>query len=162
MWNTEITPARPRTAWVKASICARSWTARRMAIIACSGRPSAARSISAWNPRSTPFSRRALTRARQVDGATPTRSARRLLGIRAFSLSATRIARSTASSGGGWSFGTTGSFADRAERSTAIGHLSEYRAETYELHRTDGTLGRMRAVTSPTQTDIKDTILDAI
>src|SRR3954466_13029143 len=162
MWKTERTPGSSRTAAVKASICSRAWTARRIAIIAWSGRPSAATSISAWKPSRTPFSRSALTRARQVEGATPTRSARRLFGMRAFSLSATRIARSTASRGGGRSFGTALSLAERVERSTDIEQSSEYRAETIAKRRTGGTLRAMRAVTSPTHTDIKDTILDAI
>ena len=39
--------------------------------------------MSAWKPRITPRSRSARTRARQVDGATPTRSASSLLEIRA-------------------------------------------------------------------------------
>src|SRR4051812_28310719 len=71
--------------------------------------------MSAWKPRRTPLRRSARTRCRQVDGATPTRSARRLLGSLASSLSASRIARSTSSSaGGGRSFGTRGSVALRA------------------------------------------------
>ena len=37
---------------VKVSICSRAWTARRTATMACSGRPSCARSTSAWKPRS--------------------------------------------------------------------------------------------------------------
>ena len=48
------TPGSPRTWRVKVSICSRAWTARRTATIACSGRPSAARSTSAWKPRTTP------------------------------------------------------------------------------------------------------------
>ena len=39
---------------MKVSICSRVWTTRRTATIACSGRPSAARSISAWKPRTHP------------------------------------------------------------------------------------------------------------
>src|SRR3954447_1581703 len=161
MWNTESTPGSARTASVNASICSRAWTARRTAIIAWSGRPCAARSISAWKPSRIPSARRALTRARQVDGATPTRSARRLLGRRAFSLSASRMARSTASRA--WrSFGTGPSVAAFVVFSTALQQVSEDPAEFVSSDRTDGTLGRMRAVTSPTTTDIKETILDAI
>src|SRR3954469_11335587 len=161
MWNTDRTPGSSRTAWVKVSICSRAWTARRTAIMACSGRPRAARSISAWKPSSTPCSRSALTRARQVEGATPTRSARRLLGRRAFSPSASRIARSM-SSRVGRSFGTPGSVAPLAELVTGLQQMSEYLAEYGDLCRTCVKMDSMRAVTSPISTDIKETILDAI
>ena len=43
-----------------------------MATSACSGRPRAARSTSAWKPRITPRARSARTRASAVEGATPT------------------------------------------------------------------------------------------
>src|SRR4051794_20260037 len=77
--------------------------------------------MSAWKPRRTPLRRSARTRCRQVDGATPTRSASRLLGSRASSLSASRMARSTSSSaGGGRSFGTHRSVALRAASSQAL------------------------------------------
>src|SRR3954454_1034348 len=161
MWNTESTPGSWRTACVKASICSRAWTARRTAIIACSGRPSAARSISAWKPRSTPLSRSALTRARQVEGAMPTRSARRLLGRRAFSLSASRMARSVASRIGR-SFGTSRILAWGAEESNARSGLCRTSFGMIENTPHTWQTGGMRAVTKPTSTDIKDTILDAI
>src|SRR4051812_930279 len=157
MWKTDSTPGSPRTASVNASICSRACTARRTAIIACSGRPSAARSISAWKPSSTPVSRSALTRARQVEGAIPTRSASALLGRRAFSLSATRMARSIASR-----FGTRESVARRAEDVNSNPAFFRTYVGAADVLPHGWQNGVMRAVSSPVHTDIKDTILDAI
>ena len=87
---------------VNASICSRAWTARRTAMSACSGRPRAARSTSAWKPRITPRSRSERSRASAVDGATPTRSARRWLVIRASAATSSSIARSIGVNGRLW------------------------------------------------------------
>ena len=96
----------------------RACAASRTAIIASRSRPSAAGSMSAWKPRITPDCRRARTRARQVDGATPTRSASALLGTRASTASSCRIARSTGSSGRRTLFGPSGIVdPDSAEKS---------------------------------------------
>ncbi len=86
----------------------RACAASRTAIIASRSRPSAAGSMSAWKPRITPDCRRARTRARQVDGAMPTRSASALFGTRASTASSCRIARSTGSSGRRTLFGPSG------------------------------------------------------
>src|SRR3954447_25404455 len=160
MWKTEITPGRRRTARVKSSISLRSCTARRTATIAWSGRPRAARSISAWNPSSTPASRSARTRARHVDGAMPTASASLLLGIRASRLSAPRIARSVSSSGCA-SFGMATMIAGGAELSAEFAGFTEFHSVDRRSHRTRGTLSDMRT-TADASTVVKSSILEAI
>src|SRR3954447_11302633 len=160
MWKTEITPGRRRTARVKSSISLRSCTARRTATIAWSGRPRAARSISAWKPSSTPASRSARTRARHVDGAMPTASASLLLGIRASRLSAPRIARSVSSSGYA-SFGMAAMIAGSSELSADFSVFTEFHSVDGRSHRTRGTLRDMRA-TADASTVVKSSILEAI
>src|SRR3954468_6996325 len=163
-WKTESTPGSSRTARVNASICSRWWTVRRTAIMACSGRPRAARAMSAWKARRRPLRRSARTRCRQVDGATPTRSASRLLGSRASSLSASRMARSTSSSaGGGRSFGTHRSVALRAASSQALRRNCEIFFGQGVVRPHAATIEAMSTRTdAPSTPAIHDSILDTI
>src|SRR3954453_8913642 len=132
--------------------------------MACSGRPSAARSMSAWKPRRTPLRRSARTRCRQVDGATPPRSASRVLGSRASSLSASRMARSTSSSaGGGRSFGTHRSVALRAASLQALRRNCEISFGQGGVRPHAATIEAMSTRTdAPPTPAIHDSILDTI
>src|SRR3954454_20895254 len=109
----------------------------------------------------TPATLSARTRARQVDGAIPTRAARRLLGIRASALSASRIAGST-SSRAGRSFGTDLSLAygaeDQGKKSHPDRRIFSHRAATPHSWHT----GRMPSTIAAPAVDIRDSILDAI
>src|SRR3954468_3266017 len=132
--------------------------------MACSGRPSAARSTSAWKPLRTPLRRRARTRCRQVDGAIPRRSARRLFGMRASSVRASRIARSVSSSaGGGRSFGIRAFIAICAESWHGLCRLCEISFGLRVVWPHGGTLFSM-STSTPTRpiADIRDSILDTV
>src|SRR3954468_13071446 len=132
--------------------------------MACSGRPSAARSTSAWKPLSTPLRRRARTRCRQVEGAMPRRSARRLFGMRASSVRASRMARSVSSRGAGCrSFGITRSVAVCAESSQASCRLCEISFGARACSPHGATLFAMSTRTeAPPNADIRDSILDTV
>src|SRR4051812_6515023 len=163
-WKTERTPGSSRTTRVKSSISSRWWTVSRTATIACSGRPSAARSTSAWKPFSTPVRRSARTRCRQVDGAMPRRSARRLFGMRASSVSASRMARSVSSRAAGCrSFGTGASVAICDESSHDLCGLCEISFGVRLAWPHSGTLFGMSTRTeAPPRADIRDSILDTV
>src|SRR4051812_42769681 len=121
--------------------------------------------MSAWKPRRTPLRRSARTRCRQVDGATPTRSASRLLGSRASSLSASGMARSTSSSaGGGRSFGTHRSVALRAASSQALRGNCEIFFGEGVVRPHAATIEAMRSTRTdaPPTPAIHDSILDTI
>src|SRR4051794_12851600 len=128
---------------------------------ACSGRPSAARSTSAWKPWMTPRSRSARRRARAVEGATPTASASAWFVIRASAARISMIARSVESISVGRCFGTEPSWWLVGADYRGSGTNSRRICDQLTIPRISTRLSVMEAQTRPA-TVIRDSILDAI